>query len=715
MNAAFSLPSKGTRVGHFRVVHALPTRLRLRSAVLVDPAFDSTYFQALLEALPGVHGVSVNTRARSVAIQFDGTLETWDRVAEHLRDVPQDVFLPDRDMQEPVTLGNILTRAGLLLVSQFMPHPARAVISWGMCLGDIVTGVETLVTRGVKVEVLDATAITLSLLRRSYFTAGAISTLLALGEHLEGRTEDRSVELLRSLLRPRTEEIWVIRDGVEVSLPLEEVEKGDLVVFGVGELISIDGTVHEGEASVNQSSVTGESAPVHIRPGDAVISGSVVEDGRLVVRVERVGSETSMARMTRFIDQSLRGRSKTQSKSSELADRLVPITFGLGTLVGLVTRDLTKAASVLTVDFSCAIKLAGPIVVRSNMYAAGQAGVLLKGADALDALLDVDTVVFDKTGTLTTGRLDVTDIVPLGMTEDALLQLAAGAEEHYDHPVARAVVREAKKRGLELPPISRVDFIVAHGVSAIINDTTVLVGSHHFIAEDEAVPCAAVEERAHELREQGKSLLYVAQDGKLVGIIALRDDPRPEAAEVLTALKNQGISRIVVLTGDHRETALALARHLPQIDDIRYELRPDDKAAAVAELKKEGRILAYVGDGVNDAPALVSAHVGISMPAGADLAKEAAQVILLSEDLHTLVIAGEAARRTNLLVRRCFAATISFNSLTMLLAMAGLPPVGAAILHNASTVGTLAYAAAAGCRSLKSTAPALPSSQEAPC
>jgi len=380
---------------------------------------------------------------------------------------------------------------------------------------------------------------------------------------------------------------------------------------------------------------------------------------------------------------------------------------------------VNQAASVLTVDFSCAVKLASPVAVRSGMYAAGKAGVLLKGASALDALYDVDTIVFDKTGTLTTGDIAVTDLLPAdGLSPEELLRLAAGAEEHYDHPVARAVVREAKARNLPLPPISRVDFIVAHGVSAAIGGHNVLVGSHHFIAEDEGVPCDAMDEAAHDLRRQGKSLLYVAREGKLAGLIALRDDPRPEAGEVLDALKAAGVTRVVVLTGDHRETAEALHRQLPQIDEVHFELKPEDKAAMVAALKESGRRLAYVGDGVNDAPALMTAHVGICMPKGADLAREAAQVLLLSESLYALPVAREAAMRTNTIVKRCFYSTIGLNSLILFLAGSGLSPLASALLHNVSTVGILGYAAMAAGRPLAGsgrTAQAIPAKEDAAC
>ncbi len=705
MNSTLPL-APGAQVGRFIVIHALPRRLRLRSQALLSPDFDANYFQALLEALPGVDDVRVNMRGQSVIIHFDGRQESWDRIQAYLHTLPSEAYLPSHRGEAPVRGADVLTKACLVGLALALPPPAKALISWAVSLPTIANGVETLLTRGVKVQVLDALAVGLSLRRGRYFTAGAISTLLSLGAYLENQSEQRSVDLLKSLLRPQADALWVIRDGMEVKAPLQEICVGEHVVFGAGEAVAVDGFVVEGEASVNQSSISGESVPVHLKPGDAAISGSVVDEGRLVVEVERLGAESSVARIGRFIDHSLRGKSKTQSKSSELADKLVPITLGLGAATWVIKRDSSRMASVLTVDFSCAIKLTNPVAIRSGMYAAGQAGVLLKGGAALDALLDVDSIVFDKTGTLTTGHLDVTDIIALqGLDEDAVLRLAAGAEEHYDHPVARAVVREARRKNLPLPPISRVDFIVAHGVSAFIDGKNVLVGSHHFIAEDEHIPCGHMDKKVQALRRQGKSLLYVALEGKLVGIIALLDEPRPEAASVLEALKQQGIRRIVVLTGDHKDTALALRRRLPQIDDIRFELRPEDKALVVEEMKNEGFCPAFVGDGVNDAPALVSAHVGICMPKGADLAKEAAQVLLLQEDLHRLLYARAAAKRTNFIIRQCFAATIGFNSLAMFMAMAGLSPVLTALLHNASTIGILSYAGLVASRRLPGQPP----------
>jgi Cu2+-exporting ATPase len=548
--------------------------------------------------------------------------------------------------------------------------------------------------------VLDAAAVTFSLSRRDYFTANSIVALLALGEYLERLSEDKATGLLKNLLRPQVETVWVVRDGRELQLSLDEVAIGDKVVCGTGEMIPVDGLVLEGEAAVNRSSITGESVPVHLEPEDEVISGSVIEEGRIKIAAQRVGGETSMAGITRFLENSLRLKSTSQKKSDELADRLVPATFGLGLALFLLTRDLRRAAAVLTVDYSCAIKLANPVAVKTAMFTAAHRGVLLKGSQAMDALARVDTLVFDKTGTLTSGILEVTDVIPTGrMTPNALLALAAAAEEHYAHPVAQTVVREARNRGLILPPTGQVDFIVAHGVSAYVNGERVLVGSHHFVAEDEEVDCSPADAQAQITRKEGKSLLYVARKGVLEGMVALRDALRPEAGKVLEDLKTLGIRKLVMLTGDHPDTARAVAGELNALDEVHWELKPEDKAALIQTFQEEGRFVAFAGDGVNDAPALVTAELGICMPGGADLAREAAQVVLLQDDLTALLTARQIAVRTERTLRNCFTATLGLNTVFLLLASSGrLAPVTAAILHNANTVGILGYGALAGMR-----------------
>jgi heavy metal translocating P-type ATPase len=496
-------------------------------------------------------------------------------------------------------------------------------------------------------------------------------------------------------LRPQVEHVWLDRRGEEIRVPLSQVVAGDMVICGPGDLIPVDGTVAEGEASVNQSSITGESVSVHLHPGKSALSGSVVEEGRLKIRAELVGAETSMARITRYLENSLRHKSDSQTHSAELADRLVPATLALGVLLFLLTGDIGRAAAVLTVDYSCAIKLANPVAVKTAMYDAAHKGVLVKGAQALDALAEVDTLVFDKTGTLTRGVLNVTDIVPItALTADELLELAAGAEQHYAHPVAHAVLREAEARGLSLPAMSNVDYIVAHGVSAYVDDARVLVGSQHFLEEDEQIDCSPVHALADRLRRQGKNILYVSRCGVLEGVIAFRDDLRAEVEGVLREVKRAGIHRIIVLTGDHRDTARAVVGPLGAIDELHYDMCPEDKSRIVKELKEAGHTVAFIGDGVNDAPALITAQVGICMPGGSDLAKEAAMVILLEDDLKALLTARQVANTSRRVIENCFRSAVGFNSVVLLMATLGLiPPVTSALLHNLSTVGILGYAA----------------------
>ena len=683
-----------------RIIHELPRRLRIRNHLLHDPFFDPLYLEAILLNISGVESVRLNLKAASIIVDYNGSKKTKDKILNCLEEIPVEVFQSlDKDKYQLDPIG-ILSKSLLALFTPAIPRPVAAPLSWTLALPVLVDGLDTLISRGVKIEVLDAAAVGFSLLRKDYFTANSIGVLLALGAYLQQLSEDKSTDLLKSLLRPQIETVWVEKEGHEVQIGLDKVVIGDLVVCGTGEMIPVDGVVAEGEASVNLSSITGESVPAHIRPEDEVFSGSLIEEGRIKISAKHVGAETSMARISRFIENSLRFKSESQLKSDELADGLVPITFGLGLLLYLFTKDISCVASVLTVDYSCAIKLANPVAVKMSMYTAAHCGVLLKGSQALDSLARVNTLVFDKTGTLTRGILQVTDVISVGeMTSDELLSLAAGAEEHYKHPVAKAVVGEAKKQRLKLPSIGEADFIVAHGVSAYVNREQVLVGSRHFIADDEKIDCSAADDYADRLRSQGKSILFVAREKILEGIIGLRDELRPEAAQVLSELKEMGIRKIVALTGDHQDTARAIAKELDALDEIHWELKPEDKSDIVKGLKAEGNFLAFAGDGVNDAPALVTADVGICMPNGAELAKEAAQVVLLKEDLNALVAARKIAALTRKTIKNCFRSSVALNTLFLFLASCGiLPPVLAAILHNANTVGILGYAALAGIR-----------------
>lgn len=697
----------------FTVAHEVPTRIRLRSRRLYDPSLDLNYLEALVASLPGVTEVRTNKWGSSLVVTYDGDTRNRERILTLLEDIPVEAYLPDAARNAEISMPTVVSQGAAAALTPFMPASVAAPASWLLGLPTILGGLHTLLYDGVKVEVLDAAAVSFSLLRRDYFTANAIVAMLGLGSYLENWTERKSDDLLKSLLKPQVETVSVERNAQEIRIPFTELAIGDLVICGPGELLPVDGVVVDGDAALNQSSISGESLPVHVSSGDEVLSGAVVEDGRIKIAARNVGGETSMARIGRFLETSLRTKSTSQKQSDELSDKLVPVTFALGLGLFALTRDVSRAASVLTVDYSCAIKLASPVAVKTGMYAAGHCGVLLKGAQALDNLARIDTIVFDKTGTLTMGDLKVTGVHPLGdMSPDALLAIAAGAEEHYAHPVARAVVAQAKAQQLELPPISQVDFIVAHGVSAYVQGERVLVGSRHFLEDDEHVDCSAVEQMGSDLRAQGQSLLYVARSGTLVGIVALRDEVRPEAAEALAMLKERGIRRIVMLTGDHKDTARSIAAALGCIDEVHWELKPEDKAAIVRELQESGHILAFAGDGVNDAPALVSADVGICMPGGADLARDAAQVVLLEEDLRILAVARDVAEHTLHVQKRAFQAAVGINSAVLLAASAGrLTPVASAFLHNLSTLGILGYAAAAGRRKPASAVALLPETE----
>ncbi len=693
--------TRGSRLrsAHFHIAHELPGRLRLNCNMLRDPNLDANYLTALTAAQPGVESVRVNSKAGCIVIRYSGKPIVKERLLALLNTLPPDVFTEEPATMEGPDKAEVAFKLAVAALTPFLPPSLKFLVSWSLAAPTIVKGAETMFTDGLKVEVLDAGVRSFALLRKDYFTSNTIGAMLALAEHMEQAAQRKTNDLLAGLLRPHVETVRVRREGKDLLIPYEEARAGDMVLCGPGEMIPVDGRVAEGEAMVNASSMTGEAAPVHLAPGDDVLSGGVLEEGALVIQAQTVGSDTSTARIAGYIERSLRNTSARQERNERLADKLVPLTFGLGLGIFAVTGSMARAASVLTVDYACAVKLSAPTAVRSAMYAAGREGVLLKGAQALEALANVDTMVFDKTGTLTLGALQVTDVIPLpGATDavdaDTLLSLAAGAEEHYAHPVAAAVTAAAKERGLRTPEMSQVDFVVAHGVSAYVDGQRILVGSRHFIHDDETVDCSAADDLTEELHEQGKSLLYVARNSQLIGVVAMRDRLRPETLHVLEALKTSGISQLIMLTGDQQRTAAALHSQLPALDAVYAECKPEEKARIIERLVAEGRQVAFVGDGVNDAPALIAADVGVCMPSGADLARDVAQTLLLKDDLTGLLRARLLAQRNAEVLQQCLWSSVCLN--TALLALAGggyIPAVVSAALHNGGTLGVLGYAA----------------------
>ncbi len=688
----------------FYIIHELSGRIRVYCAALYDPALDPVYFEAVINNIEGVTHVRINLRVACIVVSYDGKTDTKKRIMLFIENIPEDAYQPDSSREQATDFISVVSRGTAAFLTPYIPKALKAPVSWILSLPTILEGVDKLITEGIKVEALDASAVGFSLLRKDFVTANSVVAMLTLGRYMEQLSEQKSTELLSRLLRPVVDSVWVERDGIEVKTEPDQLVTGDVVVCGTGKLVPVDGIVIEGDALVNSSSITGESVPVHVKKDDEILSGSIIEEGRVKINAMQVGAETSMARISRFLENSLRYKSKSQTKSDELADKLVPITLGLGIGLYILTKDLNRAASALTVDYSCAIKLATPVAVKMSMYTAAKAGVLLKGSEAMDSLGRVDTIVFDKTGTLTKGALEVVDVVPFErMTSDELLALAACAEEHYTHPVANAVVKAAATRGLVLPVTGQVDFIVAHGVSAYVDNERVLVGSRHFIHDDEKIDCCISDETAKSMREKGETVLFVARGKTLEGVISLKDELKEESEDTLAKLKAGGIKKIIVLTGDHKETAKAVANKIDSIDEIYWELSPEDKAGIVKKLRDQGQFLAFVGDGVNDAPAMVTSDVGICMPSGADLAKESSQVILLHDDLSLLVTAREIACNTRQTIKRCFNATLGINTSILLFASAGLlQPFVSALLHNAGTLGILSYAALSGTKQVKS-------------
>ncbi|PID73962.1 MAG: heavy metal translocating P-type ATPase [Desulfobacterales bacterium] len=692
-----------SRKPRFRTVHEIQGRLRLKSNQLRDPHLDIEYVSALMLAQPGVKEVRINPSAACIIIRYSPDQDAHaarERFLKVLHNLPRDAWSPVPGSPGGPDRTGVAGRALAAALTPVLPRPVAAVMSWTLAAPTLLKGADTLVNEGLKVEVLDASVKLFALIQGDYFTSNTVGAMLSLADHVEHRAERKTTDLLSGLLRPQVETVRVRRNDLDVQIPFEETLVGDLVLCGPGEMSAVDGTVVEGEALVNTAAITGESVPLHVAPGDELLSGGVVEEGSLVIRAQSVGSDTSTARISGYIQRSLRNSSEKQERTEKLADRLAPITFGLGLGIFAFTGSLARAASVLTVDYSCAVKLSTPVAVRSAMYAAGKEGVLLKGARALESLASADTVIFDKTGTLTQGALEVTDIVPLddaAGAADRLLALAAGAERHYSHPIAAAVVAAAREKGLDMPEMSQVDFIVAHGVSAYVNEKRVLAGSRHFIHDDEKVDCTAGDRKARSLQEQGKSLLYIARDGRLEGIIAMRDTLRPETASVLDGLRSLGIRRLVMLTGDQERVASALWTELPELDEVHAECKPEDKARVLEKLKAEGRNIIFVGDGVNDAPALAAADVGVSMPSGAELARDMAQVLLMKDDLTGLVHARQLALRTDQILKECLWTSVGINTALLGLASADLiPTVVSAAVHNGSTLGVLAYAGMRG-------------------
>ena len=571
----------------------------------------------------------------------------------------------------------------------FLPAPIRNAYTAVVSVKYIWKGIRTLAKGKIEVPVLDATAIGVSMLRGDYGTASSVMFLLGVGELLEEWTHKKSVGDLARSMSLNVGKVWLKKDGQEILVSSEKIVSGDEVVVHMGNLVPFDGEVSDGEGMVNQASLTGESVPVRRMLGSVVYAGTVLEEGELTILVKQTGGSSRYEKITAMIEESEKLKSGLESKAEHLADRLVPYSLGGTVLTYLLTGNTTKALSILMVDFSCALKLAMPISVLSAIREANQHKITVKGGKFLEAVADADTIVFDKTGTLTKAQPTVAEVVSFSETKspDELLRIAACLEEHFPHSMAKAVVDAAKEKHLDHEEMhSKVEYIVAHGISTTIEDKKAIIGSYHFVFEDEnSVIPDGMEEKFYHLPEE-YSHLYLAIEGVLAAVICIEDPLRPEAAEIISQLKKSGLKKIVMMTGDSERTAKAIAKKVG-VDEYYAEVLPEDKANFVEKEKAEGRKVIMIGDGINDSPALSAADVGIAISEGAEIAREIADITVAADDLAEILVLRMLSNRLMKRIHKNYRFIVTFNAGLILLGVGGiLQPTTSALLHNTSTL-----------------------------
>lgn len=569
-----------------------------------------------------------------------------------------------------------------------LPYPIRICLTSLRSVKYIWKGLTTLAAGKIEVPVLDATAIGVSVLRSDFNTAGSIMFMLGIGELLEEWTHKKSVDDLARTMSLNVGKVWLVSSGQEVLVPTSQIKAGDKVVVHMGNIIPFDGVIAEGEAMVNQASLTGESVPVRKTVESTAYAGTVVEEGELTILVKEVGGSSRFEKIVKMIEDSEKLKSGAESKAEHLADKLVPYSLGGTILTYLLTRNVTKALSILMVDYSCALKLAMPISVLSAIREASLYNVTVKGGKYLEAVAEADTIVFDKTGTLTKAKPTVVDVVSFnGESTDELLRIAACLEEHFPHSMAKAVVDAATQKNLEHEEMhSKVEYIVAHGIASKINEKRAVIGSAHFVFEDENCVIPEGEQEKFDALPKEYSHLYLAIEGKLAAVICIEDPLREEASAVVQSLKRAGLSKVVMMTGDSERTAAAIAKRVG-VDEYYSEVLPEDKASFVEREKAAGRKVIMIGDGINDSPALSAANVGIAISDGAEIAREIADITVSSDDLYQIVTLKLLSDSLMERIKKNYRRIVGFNSLLIVLGVTGvIQPTTSALLHNSSTL-----------------------------
>ncbi len=665
-------------------IHILQSRMSFEQADTL---------QYYLDAKEQVINAKIQERTADVTVSYQGSREEILSVLEaftYERAQVPETYLKNSGRQMNREYWDRLVNKTVIYFGNkiFLPYPIRAGITMITSVKYIWKGLTTLARRRIEVPVLDATAIGVSIFRGDISTASSVMFLLSLGEILEEWTHKKSVGDLARSMSLNISKVWLVRDGQEIMVPVTEIRSGDPVRVHMGNVIPFDGCVIEGEAMVNQASLTGESVPVRRAEGSTVYAGTVVEEGEITFKVKEANGSSKYEKIMAMIEESEKLKSSLESKAEHLADRLVPYTF-LGTgLVWLLTRNMTKTISVLMVDFSCALKLAMPLSVLSAIREASTHDITVKGGKYLEAMADATTIVFDKTGTLTKAQPTVVEVISFNeKLPDELLRIAACLEEHFPHSMAKAVVREAEKKHLVHEELhSKVEYIVAHGISSMLEDKKVVIGSYHFVFEDEKAQIPAEKQELFDHLSAEYSHLYMAVDGRLAAVICIEDPLRPEAAEVVKELKKTGITKVVMMTGDSDRIARTIAERVG-VDEYYSEVLPEDKAGFVEKEKAAGRKVIMIGDGINDSPALSASDVGIAISDGAEIAREIADVTIGADNLYEVVTLKKLSNALMKRIRKNYKAIVGINASLIALGVAGVfQPTTSALLHNTSTL-----------------------------
>ena len=676
------------------IEHESRGRLRVRMKQYRMTLEQADLLEAYLQNQPGVLNAAVHERTCCAVIRYIGDRENIIRaIAQFNYTAPSVTALTpthsgralNREYQEKL-VGKVITKFACTL---FLPAPLQIARTIWLSLPFLGRGLKRLIHRELKVELLDALSIGVSMVRRDFSTAGSVMFLLDIGELLEEWTHKKSVDDLARCMSLNVKRVWLKTDDAEVLVPLSNIAVGDRILVRMGNVIPLDGEVVEGEVMVNQASLTGESMPVAKRPGTQVYAGTVIEEGDCVIEVTQSSGESRYDKIVSMIEQSEQLKSAAESHAANLADKLVPYTLIGSALSYALTRNVTRALSVLMVDFSCALKLAMPLAVLSAMREASMYHITVKGGKFLEAVAQADTIVFDKTGTLTHACPVVARVIPFGgHSADDMLRVAACLEEHFPHSMANAVVRAARERNLAHEEMhSQVEYIVAHGISSMVENKKVVIGSAHFIFEDEKCTVPVGEQEKYDALPVEFSHLYLAIGGELAAVICIADPLRPEACDVMKALRALGIQRTVMLTGDSERTAAAIAAEVG-VDDYRAEVLPEDKANFVEQERAAGHTVIMLGDGINDSPALSAANVGVAISDGAAIAREIADITIAAENLFELVALRRIAQGLMSRINSNYRFVIGFNGSLIGLGVTGvLAPATSAMMHNLSTLG----------------------------